>query len=207
MEPGVEAVASLNPDLIIGSTHLQRETLAKFEQLKIPVLVVYGPSDFSGVYHTVRRIALALDRTAEGEAVVAAMRQRVEETLRRVEGLPSRRVYYALSFGESGDYTAGGDTFVHELLTLAGGENVAADIRGWAYSTEMVVEENPELIICSDEPGTRERLMNATGYRELDAVKAGRVYTIDTDLIDRQGPRLADGLEALARILHPEAFR
>ena len=108
MEPGIEAVASLNPDLIIGSTHFQRESLAKFEQLEIPVLVVYGPSDFSGVYHTVRRIALALDRTERGEAVVAGMQKQVEETLRRVEGLPPRKVYYALSFGESGDFTAGG---------------------------------------------------------------------------------------------------
>ena len=135
------------------------------------------------------------------------MQTKVAEVALRVEGLPRRRVYYALGFGEGGEFTAGGNTFVHEMIEQAGGINIAADLEGWAYSLELIVSGSPDLILCSDENGTRERLISSAGYREMEAVQQGRVYTIDTDLIDRQGPRLAEGLEALARRIHPEAFR
>ena len=100
-----------------------------------------------------------------------------------------------------------GNTFIHQLLTMSGARNIAEDLKGWAYSVEMVIQGDPDLIICPDIPGFKERLTASPGYRSLKAVRKDRVFQIDVDLIDRQGPRLIDGLEVLAGIIHPEVFR
>lgn len=206
MEPNIEAIVALDPDLVIASTHFQKESLRMMEQLKIPTLVLYGKNRIEGVYDIIRGVAAAFAVDSAGEAYIRKMQDRIRSLRTRLEGRKKPRVYYVIGFGESGNYTAGGDTFIHEILELAGGINIAADLDGWSYSLEMLLKQDPDLLICSDEPGVRERLMKTPGYRELTAVETGRVYTIDIDIIDRQGPRLIEGVERLAAILHPDIF-
>ena len=116
-------------------------------------------------------------------------------------------VYYVVGFGEYGDYTAGGDTFIGKMIEMAGGKNVAKEAEGWAYSLEKLVEQNPDILICSKHFDSKAGIELANGYKELSAVKEGRLYEIDNDLLDRPGTRLADGLEELARLIHPNVFK
>ena len=204
MNPNMEEIASLKPDLVIASTHFQKESLGMMEQLGIPTLVLYGKNEIDGVYEIIRGISAALAIESSGEEYINAMQERISSLISRLEGREKPRVYYVIGFGESGNYTAGGDTFIHQLIELSGGINVAADLEGWSYSLEMLLNKDPDILICSDEAGVRERLMETPGYRELTAVKSGQVYSIDVDTIDRQGPRLVQGLESLAAILHPD---
>ncbi len=206
LEPNIETLAAMEPDLVLASTHFQKASLELMEKLNIPVLVLYGESSFNGVYSTISLAAEALGVEQAGKNLIAEMQERVRTVTARVKDKPEPSVYYAISYGDTGDYTAGGDTFINQLIGLAGGRNSAADLKGWAYSIEMVMQNDPDIIICPDTPGFAEGLKEAPGYKYLRAVKEGRVFTIDPDLIDRQGPRLAEGLEALARILHPESF-
>ncbi len=206
MEPNIEAIVALQPDLIIASTHFQKESLQMMEQLEIPTLVLYGKNGIDGVYELIQGISAALAIESSGRAYIDSMQKRITTLRSRLEGRERPQVYYVIGFGESGNYTAGGDTFIHQLIELAGGRNIAADLEGWSYSLEMLLKQDPDILICSDETGVRERLMKTPGYRELRAVKSGRVYPIDVDTIDRQGPRLIEGLESLAAILHPEIF-
>ncbi len=111
-----------------------------------------------------------------------------------------------VGFGQWGDFTAGGDTFIGEMLDMAGADNIASDLEGWAYSLEKIVEADPEIMICSQHWGAKEGLESTDGYRELSAVVEGRLFAFDNDAVDRQGPRLATGLRALAAIIHPELF-
>lgn len=206
MEPNMEAIVALEPDLVIASTHFQKESLRMMEQLKLPTLVLYGKNEIDGVYELISGISAALAIESSAEEYIESMRHRLKRLTGRVAGRERPRVYYVIGFGESGNYTAGGDTFIHQLIELAGGENIAADLEGWSYSLEMLLKQDPDILICSDEAGVRERLMSTPGYKELSAVKEGEVYTIDVDTIDRQGPRLIEGVESLAAILHPELF-
>ncbi|WP_158084385.1 ABC transporter substrate-binding protein [Marispirochaeta aestuarii] len=207
MEPNIEKIASLRPDLIIASAHFQRGSLDKLDRLGVPVLILFGPESFDGLFYTIDKLAGLVDAEAAASRIKTDMRRRIEAVQEKTAGLARPKVYYVIDFGAGGDYTAGGNSFIHQLLTMAGARNIAEDLKGWAYSVEMVIQGDPDLIICPDIPGFRERLTASPGYRSLRAVREDRVFQIDVDLIDRQGPRLIDGLEVLAGIIHPEAFR
>jgi iron complex transport system substrate-binding protein len=205
--PNLEKIVQLRPDLVIASTHFKKEVLAKLEELEIKVVVLYGEESFAGVYDTIRQVGRIVNANQKAGQVVAAMRQQVNSVTSRVKGRPKPRVYYVVSFGKTGDYTAGRHTFIAKMLALAGGANVADDTKGWQYSVEQLVAHNPEIVICSKYFNNKTTLQQATGYRDLSAIKAGRLFAIDNNLLDRQGPRLAEGLVALARIIHPEVFQ
>lgn len=203
-DPSIETIVRLKPDLVIASTHFQKTVLEKLEDLGIKVAVFYGPADFDGVYTTIRQVGKALGAREEAESIVAGMRRKINRIGALVRNAPKPKVYYVVDFGPAGDFTAGKDTFIGKMITKAGGINVAEDTRGWQYSLEKLVAKNPDLLICSRYHQTKARLQQAVGYRELPAVRAGKIFEIDSNLLDRQGPRLAEGLEELARILHPE---
>ncbi len=112
-----------------------------------------------------------------------------------------------VGFGEFGDFTAGGGTFISEMIKRANGNNIADDVEGWSYSLEKVVEHDPEIVILSKYFDAKSGFIAANGYKDLTAVQKDNVFEIDNNLIDRQGPRLAQGFEALAKIIHPDAFK
>ncbi len=205
-DPSLETILLLEPDLVIGSTHMKKETAEKISAMGIPVLNLYGEQNFDGVYRIISSTAQALDAEEEGRALVQEMKNRVRSVEERVKDLPRPRVYYVIGYGEYGDYTAGGNTFIGQLLTMAGAENVASGLEGWRYSLEELVSQNPDLLICSAYANAREGIMASPGYRELSSVRAGRVYPIDNNMLDRQGPRLAEGLAELAGIIHGNEF-
>jgi iron complex transport system substrate-binding protein len=205
LSPNIEKITQLQPDLVIASTHFPKAVLTKLAELGIKVVVLYGEASFTGAYETIRKVGRIVNADRAATQVIVRMKQKVAAVAAKVRGRPKPRVYYVVSFGRSGNYTAGRDTFIGAMLKLAGGVNVAADTVGWQYSVEKLVAHNPELVICSQYFNTKASLRQATGSRDLAAVKAGRLYEIDNNLLDRQGPRLADGLAALARIIHPEA--
>jgi iron complex transport system substrate-binding protein len=202
-EPSIEKIIDLKPDLIIASTHFKEETLKKLEELDVKVVVFYGEESFDGVYEVIEKVGQALNKNNEAYSLVSNMKDRVSNVVDRVKDLEKKEVYYVVGFGEYGDYTAGSDTFIGNMIEMAGGKNAAADIKGWKYSLESLVEKDPDILICSIYDDTKEKLVRANGYKELTAVKEGEVYEIDKNLLELQGPRLVDGLEALAGIVHP----
>jgi iron complex transport system substrate-binding protein len=206
LNPNIEKIVQLRPDLVIASTHFKPEILTKLEELGIKTVVLYAEANFAGVYDLIRQVGRIIDVNREAELVVAGMQRKVDWVTAQVKNRPKPRVYYVVSFGKGGNYTAGRGTFIAKMLALAGGVNAADDIRGWQYSLERLVTKNPEIVICSKYFNTKAALTVATGYRDLPAVKAGRLYEIDNNLLDRQGPRLSAGLLALTRLIHPEVF-
>ena len=116
-------------------------------------------------------------------------------------------MYYVVGFGKSGDFTAGKDTFIGNMIEIAGGKNAADDAIGWKYSVEKLVEKDPDVLICSKFFDTKKGIEATTGYKDLKAVKNGNLLEVDDNTITRQGPRLAEGLEAMAKLIHPELFK
>lgn len=206
-DPNIEKIVSLDPDVVIASTHFKKENVKILEQADIKVVVYTNQESFEGVYTTMRQIGTLLDAETKAEKNIRAMKKDVSAVESALAGINDKpKVYYLVGFGQYGDYTAGGNTFIGKLLEQAGATNIAADLEGWAYSFEKIVEEEPEIIICSQFWGTGDSLRATDGYKDLPAVVNGNLLEIDNNLLDRQGPRLAEGLEVLARAFHPERF-
>lgn len=202
--PDIEKIISLEPDLVIVSTHFSEENAAKLEELNIPVLALYEEHDVTGVYEMIDTLGTAINKNTEAADCISEMQDTIATVTTAVEGLEAPSVYYVVGYGEYGDYTAGGDTFVGGLIELAGGDNIAKDVSGWSITLEEIVEADPSIIIISEDG--KEGFLSDANYAELTAVKEGNVYTIDINMLDRQGYRNAEGVKALAEIFHSEAF-
>lgn len=202
--PDMEKIISLDPDVVIVSTHFDEENAKKLEELDIPVITFYEETDVIGVYDMIETLGTVINRNAEAADCVAEMKETIKSVEDAVSGLEAPTVYYVVGYGEYGDYTAGGDTFTGGMLAMAGGDNIAKDVSGWSITLEELVEADPSIIIINE--SMKEDFINSPNYSDLTAVKEGKVYTLDTNMLDRQGCRNAEGIKALAEIFHPEAF-
>lgn len=205
-EPNVEVITELKPDIVIASTHFNDETEKQLTELGIKVVILYSEDSFEGVYSLIEKAGLILNAQQKADEIVSNMEKKVQGVLEKVDGREKPSVYYVVGYG-SGDFTAGRGTFIAQMIEMAGAENAADDVEGWTYSLEKLVEKDPDILLCSIYWNSKEGITNANGYKDLTAVKEGRLFEIDNDLLDRQGPRLVDGLEKLAEIIHPEAFK
>lgn len=205
--PSVEKIVALKPDVVIASTHFKADVAKKLEDLGIKVIVLYDATDFNGAYDTINTIGQIVNAKGKANSIVDSMKKKIETIKEKVKGKKAPKAYYVVGFGKNGDYTATKDTFINQMLDMAGGDNIAKDAAGWKYSLEKIIKNDPEYIIISKNFGMKDQFIKTAGYKELTAVKNNKVVEIDDNLLNRQGPRLADGVEALAKILHPEAFK
>ncbi|QCX32648.1 ABC transporter substrate-binding protein [Caloramator sp. E03] len=207
MEPNIEKIVSLKPDIVIASTHFKKESLEKLEQLNIKVVVLYGAENFDGAYETIEKVGEIIGEKEAADKIVSDMKKKVNEVISKVKNASKPKVYYVISYGKYGDYTAGKGTFIDEAIKMAGGTNIAEDAEGWKYSIEKLVKNDPDIIICSKYYDSKAGISSTPGYKDLRAVKEGKLLEIDNNMLDRQGPRLAQGLEELAKLIHPELFK
>jgi iron complex transport system substrate-binding protein len=193
MEPNVEAIVAAGPDLVIASTHFPQEALARLEAAGQTVAVLMGQESFQGTYDgVIRPAALLLGDISAGESLIGAMESERKKAAAKAAGFPRKAsVYYVVGFGESGDWTAGGDTFIGEMIRQAGARNIADDVKGWSFSIEALVERDPDLILI---PAWADGIFQTSPiYKDLRAVRERHVRVIDENIIVRQGPRLAAG--------------
>ncbi|KOA19763.1 vitamin B12-binding protein precursor [Clostridium homopropionicum DSM 5847] len=205
--PNVEKIIELKPDVVIASTHFKDDVAKKLEDLGIKIIVLYNAEDFNGVYDIIDTLGKIVNAQDTARTLVSAMQKKIQEVKGKVEGKEAPKVYYVVGFGKDGDYTATGDTFIGQIIQMAGGTNIAKDATGWKYSLEKIIENDPEYIVLSKNYDMKAQFITTAGYKELSAVKNNKVIEIDDNLLNRQGPRLAEGVEALAKILHPDLFK
>jgi len=206
-DPSLEKIVELKPDVVIASTHFKKEVVTKLEELNIKVLVLYGEESFNGVYDTITKVAQVINAKEAGDKVVGDMKKTVDNVLAKVKDATKPSVYYVVGYGKSGDFTSGKGTFIANMIEMAGGVNAANDVEGWKYSIEKLTEKNPDILVCSKNFDTKKGIEGTVGYKDLKAVKEGKLLEIDENLLNRQGPRLAEGLETLAKLIHPESFK
>ena len=204
-QPNIEAIIALEPDVVLVSTHFDDENVTKLNELGITVVSLYEEKEIYGVYTIIETLGTILNRVEEANAMVDSMKATFDEVAAAIEGQEKPSVYYVVGYGESGDFTAGGDTFVNGLITLAGGDNIAKDVSGWSYTLESLLEADPDIIIIGN--GMAADFMTAENYKDLTAVKENHVYEMDKNLLDRQGYRNAEGVKELAKIFYPEIVK
>jgi iron complex transport system substrate-binding protein len=158
---------------------------------------------------TVQNIGRAVGREPTAAQIAGQMASRIREVERRVAGIARPRVFYQI--GVEPIVSAGQGTFPNILIETAGGKNVAADMAAYPQlNVEQVLVARPEIIIVTSM--TREYdFERVKGFwerwRDLPAVAAERIYVVDSDRMDRPSPRIVEGLETLARLIHPERFK
>lgn len=207
-----EAVVELAPDLVLAAGNELTPTtdIEALEQLGLAVLVLY-PESLEEVYADIGLVGEAIDRRQAAADVIAGMRERVTAVEEAVAGAVRPRTFYEVGLFGGQIYTAGESSFLASLIATAGGEPITGDAVTTAIQLEELVEADPELILLGDaayDPTiTPESVAERQGWRHMTAVVEGNVLPLPEDLlITRPGPRIVDGLEALARAIHPEAF-
>ena len=203
--PDIEKIISLEPDLVVASTHFNEENAKKLQEAGIKTISLYEENQVTGVYTMIETLGIALNKNDQAKESVDQMKKTIDEVTSAVNGLEEPTVYYVVGYGEGGDFSAPENTFVGGLIKLAGGKDIVPASDNWKFSLEALLEADPYIIVLRS--GEKEQFMAAEGYKELTAVKEGRVYEIDNNLIDRQGYRNAEGVLTLAKIFHPQAFK
>lgn len=207
LNPNVEQALSLEPDLVVLGAHSD-ELVNAFKKLDIPT-VQYDPQSIAEVYETIIALGDVTGRSAQATKLVAEMKADQAELEALVAGIAAgdkRKVWLEIS---NDLWTAGQDTFMNELITLAGGVSIV-EASGWVqYSEEKVLEQDPDIIFTtygSYDPEAVANVLKREGWSNVAAVKAGNVHDLDNNLVSRQGARIIEALEAFMKKLYPELF-
>lgn len=208
-EYNTEAIVNLNPDLVLAGGINPPELVASLENLGMTVYFLGNPNTLEELYANIEILGSMTGNENSASDLVASLDERakaVDMALADVTEKPT--VYYEL---DSTPYTAGPGTFVDLLIDRAGGTNFGASMdSAWAQiSLEQLVLADPSIIVLGDSAygETPETVAARPGWSVLTAVKNQQIFAFDDNLVSRPGPRLVDGLEALARLIHPEAFK
>ena len=211
--PSLEQIVKLRPDLILAA-HGSAEPVLPLDRQGVKVLVL-APRTLEDVYRNMLLIGRIVEAEGRAKRLVDGMRRRVAAVLAKVRGAPRPKVFVELDGSDPiRPFTAGPGSFVDLLVQLAGGANVAASSRtAWPQlSLEELLRADPDMIILAHElvtmnPQTPQTMARRPGWRLLRAVREGSIYPIEGELLSRPGPRIVEGLELLARHLHPDRYR
>lgn len=208
----IELVVAADPDLILaaGNELTSSAVITELTDLGYPVLVLY-PESLDEVLDNVRLVGAAINAGELAEALVGEMQDRIAGVVDAVAGADRPRTFYEVGVFEGAIYTAGQDSFLASLITLAGGDPITGDALTTAIALEDLITADPELILLGDaayDPSiTPDSVAARPGWNAMSAVQGGRIVVVLEDpVITRPGPRIVDGLEALARVIHPDRF-
>ncbi len=209
--PNIERIVELEPDLVLAST-IHEEAVTQFEALGITVLVIESAT-LTELYTSISLMAELTGVSGAGEALIASMQSRIGAVEEQVASIPEAervKVYYEVYSDPL--MSAGKQTFINEIITLAGGINIFADIDE-SYpqiSAEVVAERQPQVILYPDYHGTAEfvleSMVDRPGWSSIPAVADGKVYAASDDAFARPGPRVVEAVEEAARLFYPQLF-
>ncbi len=206
----LERIVGLRPDLCIAvKDGNPKAAVERLEALGVPVFAL-DPRNVATVIRAIHDLGLVLNAAPRADALIGAMRGRIERITHRLAGGTRRpRVFFQI--GAAPIVSVGTDTFAHELIGLAGGVNVAAGAAAYPrFSREQLLGLAPEIVVISSMDraagAVEESRREWARWPGVPAVRDGRIHVVDSNLFDRPSPRLVAGLETLARFIHPELF-
>ena len=205
----LERVLALNPDLCIATKDGNpKATIDRLTGLGIPVYVV-DPRDFDSIMETVLVLGDLLGADQKAETLVAELKKRINR-IQTLVAKSNKRPRVFMQIGISPIIAVGTNTFIHDLIVMAGGDNITAGKSAYPrFSREEVIHLAPDIIVISTmaRSGAFEKVKKQwTQWPQMPAARHGRIYVVDSNLFNRPTPRLLEGLELLARIIHPELF-
>jgi iron complex transport system substrate-binding protein len=207
-----EQIISLHPDLVLAAEINTPEQVKAMESLGLTVYYLKNPTTLEEMYGNMKIVAQLTGHESEAATAIDALKARVAAVDAKIATATARpSVFYEIDATDPAKpYTAGKGTFITSLIDRAGGRNIAAELDSYPQmSLEQVVAANPDFIILGDSAYgiTPESVAARPGWGKLSAVTSKQILPFDDNLASRPGPRLVDGLEALAKLLHPELFK
>lgn len=204
----VEKIIELSPDLVIQYGQGKEEVNKRLQEAGIKVLS-YEPESIDDVINLIDELGKITNSGRAAKMTIVDMMTKRDFVLSRVAGKEKVKVFYEV--WDQPLMAAGPGSFIDELINLAGGENIAKDAQGKypQFDLEQLIERNPDVYLTAKdrEDKTVDSIKARDGYENIDAIKNDRVYILDPNIISRPGPRIVDGLELIARKIHPEAFK
>lgn len=212
VDPNLEQIKALDPDLIIGFRGNPLRTLERIRALQLPLFVLEMGTNIESLFAIIQKVGMASRSEQKAEALIQSLRERYENVLSSLREVKHEPKVF-LSLHGTGFWTCGKQSFLHDLIQKAKGVNIAGRIsRKWLnFNREQLIHENPEVIIVlskseEDFLKTREWIKSEAHLEGIQAVASDRIYFLDENLATRPGPRLVDAFEELARLLHPRRF-
>jgi len=210
--PSIETIVGLKPDLVLSLAD-RDEDIAQIRRQGIPVLKMF-PKDFDAAVRTIQTLGQLYGVPDAADDIATDMDLRRDAVVGAVADAPRPRVYEELDASEPDKpFVAGPNGFYGQLIDLAGGENIFGDLPGdvGQVGAETIVERDPEVIILTDadlpfNPQSPDMVAARPGWDAVTAIQNGAIYAVPASLYSTPGPRLIDGLEHLARLLHPDRF-
>lgn len=203
LSPNIENIIALKPQIVLVSTASQMENFAKtLEQQNIAVFVT-NPNGLDDIYQSIEQIGEIFGKSANAKQIVVGLKIRVAEVEAKTNGAKDTKVFVQID--KNSLYTVGRESFITDLINRAGGisltENVATAYPNISKETAFAL--NPEAIILSE---SSDNDAPNEVFKNSPAVKNGKVFKINADILSRPAPRIVDALEQISRALHPEAF-
>ena len=204
----VERIVALRPDLVLAAGAIHETVVGALENVNIPVISI-DPANLNGVYESMELLGRLTGHEEGAAQAVAEMKGSIADVVAKVETIPeAERVTVFWEVWDEPLMTAGPGTFPGQMIDLAGGINIFADVSDdWpTVSSEEVLKRNPAVIMGPDshkDKLTPEVVAQRPGWGHIAAVRDERVHLIDGDIVSRPGPRLAEAAVALAQALYP----
>ena len=208
----LEKIVNAKPDLVLADSIQKNDTIPALEKLGITVYTM-TPDTIDKIFSDLTILSQITGKTNEADDLVANLKTRIQavaDKTAKLTDIEKPRVLFVTWHDPI--WTAGSDTMIQYLINEAGGTNIASDLNGYTTITlESVIQRNPQVIIVMSSMGTQnaslDYIMSNEQFKSTDAVKNGQVYEIDADIFGRTTPRIVDGLETLAKLIHPELFK
>jgi len=208
MTVNVEKIIELEPDLVIQYGQGNEEVNKRIKDAGITILS-YEPETVEEVIAVIEELGNITNTMKQATVVTVNMMSKMNYIVSTVEKAPKLKVFYEV--WNEPLMAAGPGSFLDSLIDLAGGENIAKDASGKypQFELEQLIERNPDVYLTAqDMPDkTTESIKNREGYETINAIKNDRIYILDPNIISRPGPRIVDGLEIVAKSIHPELFK
>lgn len=212
-EPNLEAILSLDADIAIASSIVDPSFIDSLKAAGIDAYQFYEEESLDGTYALIEKVAACIGKEAEAAEIVKSMKDRIAAVQAKVSTIPAdqkKSCVYMIGYGEWGDYAATGETYLNDVIEVAGGINAAAAGSFWSITKELLIAEDPNVILLGaysySDPNDVKHFTELAPYSELTASKTGKVLTINGDAAERQGVRTADCVEEIAKALYPELF-
>lgn len=213
-DPNLEAILALNADVAIASSIVDPSFIESLQKAGVTAYQFYEEESLEGTFALILNVAITIGREDKGLEIVDSLKNRINAVRDKTSGIPEdqrKSAVYIISYGDWGDYAATGETYLNDVIEAAGGINAAKDGAYWSISKELLLSQDPDVVLLGAYSYTDPAYEIATfsslePYSQLTASKTGKVFTINGDAAERQGIRTADTVEEIAAILYPELF-
>lgn len=209
-----EAIVALKPDLVLAAGITNPDDVKALADLGLTIYATSIAQGLDDIYADILAVGKLSGQANEAELLVADLKARADAVTAKTTRLAERpRVFYEIDATDPAKpYTTGANTFIDQLLALAGGENIGrvGKDQYFQISLEVLVAQDPAIILLGSSTyggQTPELVATRAGWDAIAALKSGQVYAFNDDLVSRPGPRVVDGLETLAKLIHPELFK